>query len=508
MTFIITNSNTKNKIMQRRPRRHMRFKHSTLDAEKGEMLEAYQQLKTFRKRGEAIRKNLLLLEEGKKKFNLKNNERINEEIEDEGTEGGDEKDKGDSDDEDENKDDDENEDDEENDKNEEGKIDENETEEDDENENEGETDENEVGEGDNIEEQVDEVDINIIPPPMPENQEIKLNPFSGSHRTSKNAIFAFAQGYDLGVYVSFLESLRATGYADDVVLSISADASQDVLEYLKSQDNVIAYVDKWDCVNGKGESVSNPGEGMYKCKIKDLYYNTNNGMPEEDTRVYRPVATARYELYYAWSTQYSNDSWILLIDSRDTYFQENPFSSLETPPKKQVLMLFEENRESVTLGKSSFNSRWLRTAYGSDTAQKFSSLPVICSGSTIGTNLYIQIYLKAMIQQFDITKCLLKGCDQGFHNYLYYSHKLSELVPSDHIQLFEQGKGLINNLAALRDKPLKEWGLLSEEKSNYQVLNWDKSVSVIAHQGDRDKEFSGFLRRQKRQKVADIRKSL
>jgi hypothetical protein len=39
---------------------------------------------------------------------------------------------------------------------------------------------------------------------------------------------------------------------------------------------------------------------------------------------------------------------------------------------------------------------------------------------------------------------------------------------------------------------LKEWGLL--EAGTLKVLNWDKTVSRVAHQFDRDDELNKFIK--------------
>lgn len=61
----------------------------------------------------------------------------------------------------------------------------------------------------------------------------------------------------------------------------------------------------------------------------------------------------------------------------------------------------------------------------------------------------------------------------------------------------EQGKGIINNVGALRDKPLKEWGLYDANRK--LVLNWDGTISAVAHQMDRDKEVNIFIKQKKRE---------
>ena len=126
-----------------------------------------------------------------------------------------------------------------------------------------------------------------------------------------------------------------------------------------------------------------------------------------------------------------------------------------------------------------------------DKVQSFFDKPIICSGSTMGQKVAMEPYLRAMVAQFDETKCKLKGCDQGFHNYLYYSNSLLPLTGVKEVKVFEQGTGIINNLGVLRTKPLREWGILNDENT---VLNWDKSVSAVAHQFDRDDELNKHLK--------------
>ena len=121
----------------------------------------------------------------------------------------------------------------------------------------------------------------------------------------------------------------------------------------------------------------------------------------------------------------------------------------------------------------------------------FFDKPVVCSGSTMGEQVAIEAYLRAMVVQFDETRCKVKGCDQGFHNYLYYSRGLEGVKGIRSVKLWEQGKGIINNLGLLRDKPLRERGLLKEGTN--EVLNWDGSISPVAHQFDRDDELKRIV---------------
>lgn len=169
---------------------------------------------------------------------------------------------------------------------------------------------------------------------------ILLKPAFGFHRPSQDAIFAFAEGYDLPVYLALVESLTNTGYSGDLVLSISREANlkPDVKEYLQSKNtdaggiNIVAYEVNWSCFKQSGEPADGSGEGVNHCKMNDVFGDAN-GNPIFDPRDPRPVATARYELYWMWSLQYVKESWLMLIDARDVWFQLHPFKELSSRGK-------------------------------------------------------------------------------------------------------------------------------------------------------------------------------
>ncbi len=110
----------------------------------------------------------------------------------------------------------------------------------------------------------------------------------------------------------------------------------------------------------------------------------------------------------------------------------------------------------------------------------------------MGQVVALEPYIQAMIHEHDKTKSKLKGCDQAFHNYLFYTDALSKLKGIGEVVVFEQGKGMINNVGMLcRDKKsFREWGILNDKN---EVLNWDGSISAVVHQYDRDDEMKKHL---------------
>ena len=104
----------------------------------------------------------------------------------------------------------------------------------------------------------------------------------------------------------------------------------------------------------------------------------------------------------------------------------------------------------------------------------------------MGEVVAVEQYLRALINEKDETAIKMTGADQGFHNYLYYSSKLHNAKAISSLTVWDQGHGIINNLGAMRVRPLSEWGIFNETTAI--VTNWDKSPSPVIHQWDRDRD--------------------
>ena len=131
-----------------------------------------------------------------------------------------------------------------------------------------------------------------------------FKPLYGIKHDGGDAIFALACNYPKDYYQRFAGSLRKFGYKGDIVLAVSPPEKMKngVGEYLK-EINVVAYGFEVDC------------EGTDNCKLKDEVL----GYP--DPRPFRTFANIRYALYEYWMRQYTAQSYILILDFRDTFFQ-------------------------------------------------------------------------------------------------------------------------------------------------------------------------------------------
>lgn len=128
-----------------------------------------------------------------------------------------------------------------------------------------------------------------------------------------DAIFALACNYPKNSYQRFVGSLRKYGYNGDIVLAVSPPEKMKtgVEEYVK-ETGVVAYGFEVDCA------------GADNCKLKDEFL----GYP--DPRPFRTFANIRYALYEYWLRHYTAQSYVLILDFRDTFFQGNKSSVLHT----------------------------------------------------------------------------------------------------------------------------------------------------------------------------------
>lgn len=155
-------------------------------------------------------------------------------------------------------------------------------------------------------------------------------PLFGVKHKGTDAIFALACNYPTVYYKRFVGSLRKFGYTEDIVLAVSpvVKMKPGVEAYLK-ETNVVAYGFDVDC------------KGTDNCQLRDEFL----GYP--DPRPHRTFANIRYALYEYWLRHYSDNSYILILDFRDTFFQANPFQqfgSFETrTTPKYDLQMYAEN---------------------------------------------------------------------------------------------------------------------------------------------------------------------
>lgn len=340
-------------------------------------------------------------------------------------------------------------------------------------------------------------------------------PVLGQHRPEVDAVFCFARGYSVEVVARFIRSLLLTGYDGDIVLGVlplwdsnnsndvQVDAVKEFLAYHSEHHHVVVYQIELECVEGS------------RCQTQHFYAYQNNTSAAAlnhnmtylpDLRAPRKIAQLRFEYYWYWAIQYSSSSALFLSDGRDVYFQRNPFDTLHAPSTtepgyniEKTLHVYYEDAK-VAIKDQVHNARWIKYGRKKEAVETLLDHNILCSGTTLGGAVAMESYLRAMIQMFDETQCLLGGCDQGHHNYLLHSGRLqgNNTNTNDRvetIQYFDQGSGAVNTLGLFCNgkETLRSSGLL--DNSTNEVLNWDGTVSAVVHQFDRCPELVEWIER-------------
>jgi hypothetical protein len=378
------------------------------------------------------------------------------------------------------------------------------------------------------------------PPPIPPNIDtpspsgtfrIAAQPRYGKHRCNQNAIMAFAYGYQLPQLIHFMTSLWQTGYDGDLVLAVGTNLTNETREFLESNSRtrpgLIVYEISLLCQRDNSCQVVDLLENQQLNTTATSTMNDWTGLPDE--RPFRRVSVIRYEYYWAWTTRYNPTSSILLTDARDVFFQRDPMlvylglqskSTSSTKNNNETLIFFEE---ALRINESKANRKWIQKTYSNEVEEQMSSLMVICSGTTLGGQPAIETYTRAIVNEFDKTKC--KRCankhDQCFHNYLIHQNRLIGANDGkiSNVIVYPQGEGgLVNTVGMVSQshhskneesndvnntKSLQQLGLV-DPKSHEILENDRKTVSAVVHMYDRDEEMRVWVDQQIQRELTNL----
>ena len=178
---------------------------------------------------------------------------------------------------------------------------------------------------------------------------------------------------------------------------------------------------------------------------------------------------------------------ILCCDSRDIYFQSNPF---DYNYKGQINFFLEDQK----IKNCPFNSNWIIKSYGNKIFNNLSEKTIICSGTVLATGEKMLEYLNILIKQIKEVKYkkslkyLLtfrrdkngRGVDQGHCNYIahnklikgsyFYSNNEGPIATVYYLEqiLFDEKSRLINKIGepySVVHQYDKRWGDFSKEVS-------------------------------------------
>ena len=172
---------------------------------------------------------------------------------------------------------------------------------------------------------------------------------------------------------------------------------------------------------------------------------------------------------------------ILFCDSRDIYFQSNPFSY----DYKGSINFFLEDKK---IGDCPFNSTWVIKTYGHKTYLSLSDKIISCGGTILGDHNSMEIFLSLMIKELSEhrykkrLKYILtfrrdkggRGSDQAHGNYIAHNN----LIPGSFFHANESGP-IATAYHLKKIKFNSEFKLINKLNEPYAVVHqydkrWDK----------------------------------
>ena len=123
---------------------------------------------------------------------------------------------------------------------------------------------------------------------------------------------------------------------------------------------------------------------------------------------------SRYLYYENFVRANSGYGRIMLSDSRDVVFQDDPFAALDKYEHADgVLHAFDQD-PSLTFDGQSVDAKWLARVYGDAVHQKVQGEQTLCSGTTFAARDIMLDYLAAM--SAEVLAHRTRPLDQAMHN--------------------------------------------------------------------------------------------
>ena len=199
----------------------------------------------------------------------------------------------------------------------------------------------------------------------------------------------------------------------------------------------------------------------------------------------RDIQSKRYEIFLEF-LQKNNYNTILCCDSRDIYFQSDPF---KFNYKKPINFFLEDEK----IKNCSYNSNWIIKTYGKSAFYEVGENIILCSGTVLGSAKKMKEYLTLMkekISKYKYKKSIKyfltlrrdpqgRGCDQGHANYLVNQNYIQECG------FYQNSSGPVATVYYLRKIIFDEESrLLNDHNVPYSIVHqydkrWDTFSSVV-----------------------------
>ena len=179
---------------------------------------------------------------------------------------------------------------------------------------------------------------------------------------------------------------------------------------------------------------------------------------------------SRYQYYFDYLNNNKIYQKVLLTDSRDVFFQSDPFNF---PYKKDLNFFLEDDY----IKNSSVNIKWIKRTTGKLILEKIKGKKISCCGQVIGSYQNILDYCDMMRKNIIIYKYKpsihsflfnrkIKGWDQGIHNYLVYSDFF------ENVDFYDNKSGDVANLSLNKGLNFNNNGrLINQNSCEYSIVH-------------------------------------
>lgn len=294
----------------------------------------------------------------------------------------------------------------------------------------------------------------------------------------RQIILASATGYSWAAIEPFVNSLRTSGYAGDLLMLVD-DARGSTAARLRREGIFVLPV-----TARIRRTSTNAARLLFNRRWRSVYaaaWRFCDALPvavatRRDLKIalghrLHHIACSRYFHYYQWLRRHGGGyAEAMLTDVRDVIFQRDPFSyPLRSP------LRFSLEHPSVTIGGQINNAQWIGHSYGPEALARVAHHRVSCSGTTYGTIDGLLDYTAAMTDDLlSLTHAIrgADGFDQGVHNYLLWTGRFPDA------EICENGAGPVLTMQAVPPAELRT-------DANGRILDAEGRVAPVLHQYDR-----------------------
>lgn len=306
----------------------------------------------------------------------------------------------------------------------------------------------------------------------------------------------------LAAYASFdrgfkrlVGSLRQSKYNGHIILGVHPNIPQNELKYLKEMNVTTYTVHACPCdpsvLPQQRKDLKGNGQGA------GIRSKCSKGL-EKFT-----LELGRYEMARQWLHDCKTcTGWGLIMDTRDVFFQSDPFEGLGSAKSAEKNLLFIEEISPLTSPDPdparSFVAGNFRSmahtlpCYGSRAQSAYKSRPVLCSGTIIGTRDGMFRFLNVLVNEFmannEKSNPFCKSphtTDQWIMNEIYYKGLFGEIEKT---QTIPWGMGpvlTVGKACVTKERKLGAQDLVPRNVEG-QILNlYDGKIAPVVHQFDR-----------------------